>query len=102
MGTKVQGGGQPLFSSFEIQTNSSGAIVEWAISGLDADDNTLVTSNVQPFFVEFVVIGNGVADSLTPGTWTITTVPEPGTFVTLGSGILALAGAFRRRKRTSS
>ena len=88
----------PNSSTIQIQTNSSGTIVAWGIFGLTTDDSIGSFTGGDD-----AVIGNGVAFSSAPGTWTITTVPEPATFATFGSGILALAGAFhRRRKRVSS
>jgi hypothetical protein len=97
-------GNIPFFSSLQIQTNSAGTIIAWNIVGFDPDGNDLQTANLPGATVgDFGVIGNGFAQSLTPGSWVITTVPEPATFMTLASGLAALAGAgHRQRKRSSS
>jgi PEP-CTERM motif len=96
-------GNIPFFSSLQIQTDSAGAIIAWNIFGLDPDDNSLQTANLPGFKVgDSGVIGDGFAFTATPGTWTITTVPEPNTLMSFGSGLLALAGALRRKKQSSA
>jgi hypothetical protein len=104
--------GNNLDSSSEFllfNTDANGNIIGWDViikpTGGDASFQTL-------FFVEdpeetqdrdHASDDSGVLASVSnkPGTWTVTDnpspVPEPSTFVLLGTGILGVVGAIRKR-----
>lgn len=66
---------------------------EWAAWNLSNSDVGLLLQNSGSGWNQFFGEQEGGYDVLTGGVGT----PEPGTFVMLGSGVLALAGAFRRK-----
>jgi hypothetical protein len=88
------------YETFDISTNAEGEITGWDISlnngttSLDAADTSGLVGDTA-----YSVLGFGW--NTTAGTWTDPTpaavTPEPSSFVLLGTGILGLAGAARRK-----
>lgn len=92
----------------EIQTNASGTITAWEFNGClsvggfgNCEDKHASTFNLPgvPLGVtDSAIIGNAIVlNSNDPGTWTVTTVPEPATFTTLASGLAFLFGIARKK-----
>ena len=82
-------------NDFEVSTNASGAIIAWEIQITIPGAAEIETTN------DYAEVGDqgeitGVAggNMNDPGTW----VPEPGTFVPILSGLLALTWLARKRK----
>jgi PEP-CTERM motif-containing protein len=65
--------------------------------GLTVQQLELANSNGNMFGVHFCVGGNGCTGLTGFAAGSLTAVPEPGTLGLLGTGIVALAGVFRRR-----
>jgi hypothetical protein len=86
---------------------SGGVIDEWIVAAKETGDVDLIEScgfaNCSPatFDSGQTVIGEFGVNTADPGTWTATTstspVPEPSCLTLLGTGILGLAGAGRRK-----
>ena len=75
----------------------------WNVTTLTTDSITFTASpggdllvSGDPFFINIFFTGGDPVGSGFSGDW-VTPVPEPGGLVLFGSGILALAGAFRRK-----
>jgi len=104
VGTNVGSGGDVVFQSVFLQTNASGAIVAWNISGCffmrppECDEN--FSSGAQSGQgLDILNVGDILAFSGAAGTWEITTVPEPTTLITFASGLAFLAGRLRHKRR---
>lgn len=98
-------------------TNASGDITTWdAAANFDPIDGIITINAISgekcqgtlfgsTFAEDEVVVdyppGTGAVNSDDPGTWTLsvstTTVPEPGTAVLLGTGLLSIVGIVRRK-----
>jgi PEP-CTERM motif len=75
----------------------------WNVTNLTTDSITFTASpggdlliNNDSFFINIFFTGGDPIGASFNGDW-VTPVPEPGSLVLLSSGILAIAGAFRRK-----
>lgn len=87
---------------FQFKTNAAGSIIAWNIFGC-YDLPPSCGGSIDGFFgstdgYDTLSNGNGYGTSSSPGTWAITTVPEPATAATFASGLVALVGAVTRRR----
>ncbi len=80
----------PYTQPWNVTTLTTDSITFTALPGGD------LLINGDPFFVNIFFTGGDPAGASFSGEW-VSPVPEPGTLVIFGSGILALAGAFRRK-----
>jgi hypothetical protein len=104
----LTGGG----SRFEVATDSGGDISFWEIAlggqvgpdvctSLDSvrdptgtpQDNSISASCSSVAFTGSALV------NANPGSWSSSTVPEPGTFILVGIGLLGIAGTVLRRNR---
>lgn len=93
-----------------IWTDASGDIAEWRVSidtpGAATYQFVIDTSNVPGsvfdegwYLASFDYFSGSVADD--PGTWVAAQTPEPRSLILMGTGMLALLAAYRRRVRSA-
>lgn len=89
-------------SAFTIDTNASGNISEWNIDLVEYDpfygyiemQTVNMPGDVTDWSYYYDFFGIGGENSDDPGTWS---VPEPGSLLLLGTGLLGIVGAARRK-----
>jgi hypothetical protein len=96
------------FSYFFLWTGSDGQIDGWF---LGSEPITMSRNETQDLGsdgpladlgtisdITGTVPGNWAWNENTPGTWTLTTTPEPSSLILLGMGLLGMAGAWRWKR----
>jgi hypothetical protein len=96
----------PTSYSFDIQTNASGAIIDWMISIQESVGRSSIDISFSNAGDSSSSLGPASlieARNSAPGTWSVTATPLPPTFLLFvtGLGALGLVGWRRRRSATA-
>lgn len=104
-GIETDSSSQPVSSMFFVSTNATGAIVAWAIQTGGLAGISSCSNSVSPLpmlcgsaTIDAVATPHGIASvEGSPGTWTVTQVPERSTF-TLLFGAMVCVGIMKLSK----